>query len=145
MGNVIGIARREKLRAEMETIDSVYVDEKTGLSGDIRGTALKRQVTLLSAKAWSEVCHELEADLPWTTRRANILIENIDFHQDSGYKIQIGEVLLLVTRQTDPCSRMDEQYSGLTNALMSDWRGGVCCSVVKGGNISLGDEVKLIL
>jgi MOSC domain-containing protein YiiM len=145
MGNVIGIARREKLRAEMETIDSVYVDEKTGLSGDIRGTALKRQVTLLSAKAWSEVCHELEADLPWTTRRANILIENIDFHQDSGYKIKIGEVLLLVTRQTDPCSRMDEQYSGLTNALMSDWRGGVCCSVVKGGNISLGDEVKLIL
>jgi len=145
MGNVIGIARREKLRAEMETIDSVYVDEKTGLSGDIRGTALKRQVTLLSAKAWSEVCHELEADLPWTTRRANILIENIDFHQDSGYKIQIGEVFLLVTRQTDPCSRMDEQYSGLTNALMSDWRGGVCCSVVKGGNISLGDEVKLIL
>ena len=79
MGNVIGIARREKLRAEMETIDSVYVDEKTGLSGDIRGTALKRQVTLLSAKAWSEVCRELEADLPWTTRRANILIENIDF------------------------------------------------------------------
>jgi len=145
MGNVIGIARREKLRAEMETIDSVYVDEKTGLSGDIRGTALKRQVTLLSAKAWSEVCHELEADLPWTTRRANILIENIDFHQDSGYKIKIGEVLLLVTRQTDPCSRMDEQYSGLTNALMSDWRGGVCCSVVKEGNISLGDEVKLIL
>ena len=145
MGNVIGIARREKLRAEMETIDSVYVDEKTGLSGDIRGTALKRQVTLLSAKAWSEVCHELEADLPWTTRRANILIENIDFHQDSGYKIKIGEVLLLVTRQTDPCSRMDEQYSGLTNALMSDWRGGVCCSVVKGGNLSLGDEVKLML
>ena len=129
----------------METIDSVYVDEKTGLSGDIRGTALKRQVTLLSAKAWSEVCHELEADLPWTTRRANILIENIDFHQDTDYKIQIGEVLLLVTRQTDPCSRMDEQYSGLTNALMSDWRGGVCCSVVKGGNLSLGDEVKLML
>jgi MOSC domain-containing protein YiiM len=145
MGNVIGIARREKLRAEMETIDSVYVDEKTGLSGDIRGTALKRQVTLLSAKAWSEVCHELEADLPWTTRRANILIENIDFHQDTDYKIQIGEVLLLVTRQTDPCSRMDEQYNGLTNALMSNWRGGVCCSVVRGGDISLGDEVKLIL
>ncbi|HJL92241.1 MAG TPA: MOSC domain-containing protein [Woeseiaceae bacterium] len=145
MGNVIGIARREKLRAEMETIDSVYVDEKTGLSGDIRGTALKRQVTLLSAKAWSEVCRELEADLPWTTRRANILIENIDFHQDTDYKIQIGEVLLLVTRQTDPCSRMDEQYNGLTNALMSNWRGGVCCSVIRGGDISLGDEVKLIL
>ena len=48
MAKVTGIARREKLRGKIETIDSVYIDEKTGLAGDIRGTALNRQVTLLS-------------------------------------------------------------------------------------------------
>ena len=31
MAKVTGIARREKLRGEIETIDSVYVDEKTCL------------------------------------------------------------------------------------------------------------------
>ena len=61
MAKVTGIARRKKLRGEIETIDSVYIDEKTGLAGDIRGTALNRQVTLLSQNSWNDVCHELNA------------------------------------------------------------------------------------
>jgi MOSC domain-containing protein YiiM len=143
MGKVEDIARRKKIRAPMETLNTVTVDEKTGLVGDIRGGALKRQVTILSAEAWNSVCEELKTELPWTTRRANILVSGIKLPQESGYQIQIGEVLLEVTRQTDPCERMDEQYLGLTNALMPDWRGGVCCSVVRGGNIMKGDKVTL--
>jgi MOSC domain-containing protein YiiM len=143
MGKVEDIARRKKIRAPMETLNTVTVDEKTGLVGDIRGGALKRQVTILSAEAWNSVCEELKTELPWTTRRANILVSGIKLPQESGYQIQIGEVLLEVTRQTDPCERMDEQYLGLTNALMPDWRGGVCCSVVRGGNIMNGDKVTL--
>jgi MOSC domain-containing protein YiiM len=143
MGKVEDIARRIKIRAPMETLNTVTVDEKTGLAGDIRGGALKRQVTILSAEAWNSVCEELKTELPWTTRRANILVSGIKLPQESGYQIQIGEVLLEVTRQTDPCERMDEQYLGLTNALMPDWRGGVCCSVVRGGNIMNGDKVTL--
>ena len=143
MGKVEDIARRKKIRASMETLNTVTVDEKTGLVGDIRGGALKRQVTILSAEAWNSVCEELKTELPWTTRRANILVSGIKLPQESGYQIQIGEVLLEVTRQTDPCERMDEQYLGLTNALMPDWRGGVCCSVVRGGNIMNGDKVTL--
>jgi len=143
MGKVEDIARRKKIRAPMETLNTVIVDEKTGLAGDIRGGALKRQVTILSAEAWNSVCEELKTELPWTTRRANILVSGIKLPQESGYQIQIGEILLEVTRQTDPCERMDEQYLGLTNALMPDWRGGVCCSVVRGGNIMNGDKVTL--
>jgi MOSC domain-containing protein YiiM len=143
MGKVEDIARRKKIRAPMETLNTVTVDEKTGLAGDIRGGALKRQVTILSAEAWNSVCEELKTELPWTTRRANILVSGIKLPQESGYQIQIGEILLEVTRQTNPCERMDEQYLGLTNALMPDWRGGVCCSVVRGGNIMNGDKVTL--
>ena len=100
-------------------------------------------MTILSVEAWNSVCEELKTDLPWTTRRANLLVSGIKLPQESGYQIKIGEVLLEVTRQTDPCERMDEQYSGLTDALMPDWRGGVCCSVVRGGNITSGDKVTL--
>ena len=32
-------------------------------------------------------------------------------------------MILKVTRETDPCPRMDEQFQGLTNALLSNWRG----------------------
>ena len=98
MGKVEDIARRKKIRVPMETLNTVTVDEKTGLAGDIRGGALKRQVTILSAEAWNSVCEELKTELPWTTRRANILVSGIKLPQESGYQIQIGEVLLEVTR-----------------------------------------------
>ena len=144
MGTVIGLARRKKLRGEIELVESVYIDRKTGLSGDIRGTAKNRQVTLLSNRSWGDVCRELKEEIPWTYRRANILIDNFDFIKKSGYRIQVGEVILKVTRETDPCPRMDEQFQGLTNALLSNWRGGVCCNVIKGGDVNLGSEVKIL-
>ena len=144
MGTVIGLARRKKLRGEIELVESVYIDRKTGLSGDIRGTAKNRQVTLLSNRSWDDVCRELKEEIPWTYRRANILIDNFDFIKKSGYRIQVGEVILQVTRETDPCPRMDEQLQGLTNALLSDWRGGVCCNVIEGGDVNLGSEVKIL-
>jgi len=144
MGTVIGLARRKKLRGEIELVESVYIDRKTGLSGDIRGTAKNRQVTLLSNRSWGDVCRELKEEIPWTYRRANILIDNFDFIKKSGYRIQVGEVILQVTRETDPCPRMDEQLQGLTNALLSDWRGGVCCNVIEGGDVNLGSEVKIL-
>ena len=111
---------------------------------DRRGTALNRQVTLLSNRSWDDVCRELKEEIPWTYRRANILVDNFDFNQKSGYRIQVGEVILQVTRETDPCPRMDEQLQGLTNALLSDWRGGVCCNVIEGGDVNLGSEVKIL-
>jgi MOSC domain-containing protein YiiM len=143
MGTVEAIALRNKIFAPMELIDSVTIDEKTGLEGDIRGGSLKRQVTILTDEAWQTVCDELKTNLPWTTRRANILIRGIKLPNEAGHQIEIGETLLVITRQTDPCSRMDDQFSGLTNALMPDWRGGVCCSVIRGGNIMNGDKVTL--
>ena len=56
--------------------------------------------------------------------------------------MRIGAVELVVTEETDPCSRMDEQHLGLTEALTPDWRGGVCCDVVKPGAIRIGDQVE---
>ena len=79
MGTVIGLARRKKLRGEIELVESVYIDRKTGLSGDIRGTVKNRQVTLLSNRSWGDVCRDLKEEIQWTYRRSNILIDNLDF------------------------------------------------------------------
>ena len=89
MGTVIGLARRKKLRGEIELVESVYIDRKTGLSGDIRGTALNRQVTLLSKRSWTEVCRELKEEIPWTFRRANILIDNFDLFKNLVIKSKL--------------------------------------------------------
>ena len=74
-------------------------------------------------------------------RRANLLVDGIDLPTDVGATIEVGSVKLRVTMEVDPCSRMDEQCPGLKRALTPDWRGGVACTVVQGGQVSIGDPV----
>jgi MOSC domain-containing protein YiiM len=144
MARLIGIARREKKRAPMDTLDTANISTDTGVAGDFRGRPGNRQVTLLSARAWQAVCDELGQDIPWTTRRSNLLIDDIDLPRAVGHIFAIGKVRLRTTIEIDPCSRMDEQVDGLTSALKPDWRGGVGCEVLQGGEVSIGDTVEII-
>lgn len=143
MGVLIGIARRGGKRAPMETLDRAEISAETGVALDWRGKPGRRQVTVLSADAWRDACSELGKALPWTTRRANLLVEGIDLPETTGAVLHVGAVLLLVTGEVDPCSRMDEQCPGLTAALQPAWRGGVSCTVLDGGSVALGDGVTL--
>ena len=54
----------------------------------------------------------------------------------------IGDVTLEVVMETDPCEVMEEKRAGLIDAMTPDWRGGVCCKVLSGGSMKLGDKVQ---
>lgn len=143
MGRVAGIARREKKRAPMETLERTDITPESGVAGDFRGRPGNRQVTLLALDAWQATCEDVGKEIPWTTRRSNLLIEGIELPRESGSIVTIGEVTLKTTMQVDPCSRMDEQVPGLTRALRPNWRGGIACEVVAGGSVKVGDTVSI--
>jgi MOSC domain-containing protein YiiM len=143
MGRLTGIARREKKRAPMETLERADISAESGVADDFRGKPGSRQVTVISAAAWRDACRDLGREIPWTTRRANLLVEGIDLPHTTGAILTIGRVRLKITGEIDPCSRMDEQYDGLTKALQPEWRGGVSCTVVEGGPVALGETVTL--
>ena len=147
-GKLIGIARRAAKRAPMEELRETEITTEGGVVGDTRGrqrgTEMDgRQITVLSADAWGDVCAELDAEVPWTFRRANLLVEGLDLKETEGARIVIGDVELEVTEEVDPCKRMDEQHQGLTAALVPDWRGGAGCRVLSSGTIKVGDTVTL--
>ena len=143
MGRLAGIARREEKRAVMETLESAEISEQSGVANDFRGKPGNRQVTVISAGAWAAACAELGEELPWTTRRANLLVEDVELPRRAGDIIEIGAVRMRVTMEVDPCSRMDEQFEGLRAALKPEWRGGVACTVLQGGSVRLGDRVSV--
>ena len=72
VGCLLGIAIRNAPRAPMETLQSVQITQQSGVIGDYRGTYGPRQVTVLSQQAWDEACTQVETELAWTTRRANL-------------------------------------------------------------------------
>ena len=144
MPKIAGIARAAKPRQPMEEMTSISISVEKGLEGDRRGAMPGAQVTLLSEEAWKAACADVATDLPWTTRRANILIRGQDFNETKGLELKIGDVHLKVTEETDPCSMMEAAQAGLKDALTPNWRGGARCEVLAGGTISVGYDVTIL-
>ena len=142
-GKLVGIAKASEMRAPLEEMQSARVSIAAGIEGDARGTKPDRQVTVLFRESWEDACRELGVALPWTTRRANLLVSGVAAPQQSGGQIRIGDVVLEVKLETDPCWLMEQSHAGLKAALTPHWRGGVCCKVLTGGDIRVGDAVSL--
>ena len=144
MTKLIGIAYKTEKRGTMITTEGASVTQKTGVENDIFGRPGKRQVTVMSIQQWQQACNEVDKNLPWFTRRANLLVDGISFSaQDQGKQIVIGELILEITGETDPCKKMEIAYPGLEKALLPDWRGGVTCHVLNDASIAINDLVYL--
>jgi len=103
----------------------------------------KRQITILSQESWNDVCQELDAELDPALRKANLLVSGVDLKESIGKTLHVGDVEILIGGETVPCPRMEKGHEGLMNALKPEWRGGVYGKVIKGGEIAIGDDVKL--
>lgn len=144
MTKLIGIAYKTEKRGAMITTEHAAVTQSHGVENDIFGRPGKRQVTVMSVQQWQLACNEVHKNLPWFTRRANLLVDGISFSaQDQGKQIVIGELILEITGETDPCKKMEMAYPGLEKALLPDWRGGVTCRVLNDASIAINDSVSL--
>jgi MOSC domain-containing protein YiiM len=146
-GHLLGIARHAFSKAPMETVERVAVTCEGGIAGDFRGAMrrgpYKRQVTLIERADWEAALAEVGHVLPWSDRRANLLVD-VDLPQGAGARVRIGaDVVLEITRECDPCERMEALAPGLKAALLPDWRGGACARVITGGEIAVGDLVRI--
>ncbi len=146
-GRLVGIARRRQRRVPMDEIALGLISVEGGLAGDYKGAKFPlRQITVLAREAWEAAAAQIgESGLPWTTRRANLLVEGVELPRAKGGLIGIGPVRLEVTGQTYPCVRMEEARAGLLKALAREWRGGLTCRVLSGGPIALGDAVEVLV
>lgn len=149
IGRLVGIARRPARYAPMEELDAGLITTERGLEGDHKGPKFpKRQITIMSVEAWLSALSELGGDaldLPWTTRRANLLVEGVRLPRARGGVIRIGAARFGVWYPTQPCARMEKAYPGLLKALHPEWRGGVACAVDRGGAVRLGEEVEVVV
>lgn len=128
----------------MQQLECAFVSRQFGVNRDFRGKPGKRQVTVLDINGWRQACEELGKELNWKIRRSNLLVDGLFLANTTGQFIRIGDLVLEITQETDPCKRMEEAEPGLFAALKKDWRGGVCCKVIENGEIKIGDEVNLL-
>ncbi len=146
MAKLIGIAFKRQRRGEVETTGHTHISVSAGIANDRIGSASKRrQITVLRAEDWAAAVADVGAELPWTVRRANLLVEGLPtLASTAGQYLNVGCVKLLITGECDPCSRMGEIHIALPDALTPEWRGGLTCTVIDGGDIAIGDNVEIV-
>ncbi len=143
-GRLIGIAKTAQLGAPMQELVSAGFRCGRGIEGDARGMKPRRQVTVLFREGWEAACRDINSQLSWTARRANLYVEGVKTPRVVGQRLRIGDVVLEVTQETSPCELMERTHAGLRKAMMPDWRGGTCCLVVHGGEIRIGNAVEQV-
>lgn len=101
----------------------------------------RRQVTLIARERWNLAVQSMGIHIDPVLRRANVLVAGIDLENTRTRILQVGGCRLLIRGETRPCERMDEAVPGLQNALDAHWGGGVFAEILRGAEITVGDNV----
>jgi MOSC domain-containing protein YiiM len=149
MGRIAGIARHDRPLGPMEVLDRAELIEGQGVAGDFRGSRKagsqgQNGVVLIEAADWAAAVDACGASVSWHERRGNLLVEGLDLPQQPGARLRIGrDVVVEITQECAPCERMEALHPGLREALSPDWRAGARARVLRGGEVAVGDEIRI--
>ena len=137
-------ARREPLvsvpQAELKT-DSHLVGDHARPKADG-----KRQITLIQHEHLAAVAGYLglAAPLDPGRLRRNLVVSGLNLLALKNRQIRIGdEIVLDITGECHPCSRMEEELgAGGYNAMRG--HGGLTAHIAQGGRIRVGDVVRVL-
>ncbi len=146
-GKLEWIGLRPARKEPMIVVQNVEAIEGIGLSGDRRcegrpGSA--RQVTIISEEYIDIIARLLKKDsIDPAILRRNLVVSGINLTALRHQRFQIGEALFESTAQCHPCSRM-EQALGKNGVAAMLGHGGLCAKIIRGGHLSIGDELLYI-
>lgn len=141
------IGLRPQHRAAMVSVDSCQAIKDLGLAGDHRSTKTPgsgRQVTIISQEFIQQIAlHSNKPDLQPEQLRRNLVVSGINLNALRHQQFSLGSAIFEATALCHPCSRMEQPLGKGGVAAMLGY-GGLCCKVLKSGEIKLGDQLKVL-
>ena len=125
----------------MDAADAAVMVSGRGIKGNANQGG-RRQVTLIEEEVWQKLMAELDASLPPSTRRANLMVSGIRLAHSRDRILRVGSCRIRIFGETRPCEQMDEALSGLRQAMRPDWGGGAFGEVLDDGQVVVGDSVR---
>lgn len=144
-GRLDWIGKRPEKKSPLVPCSSATITLDEGIVGDhYSRKGGKRQVTLIQAEhlqTIGAILNQAPID-PGLTRR-NLVVSGINLLSLMKQQVQIGaEVILEITGNCHPCSRMEENLGDGGYAAMRG-HSGVTARVICGGTIQQGDPVRI--
>ena len=139
MGKVLAVCISEKKGTQKRNVGSAVFVEDWGLEGDAHAGKWHRQVSLLSSEK-IEAFRARGADVEDGAFGENLVVEGIDFAKlPVGTRFRCGEVVLELTQIGKECHNGCAIFQKMGECIMP--REGVFTRVLKGGKVSVGDEM----
>lgn len=142
MGEIKAICISQKRGTQKSSVNTAVLKENWGIEGDAHADNWHRQVSLISADKIAEF-KKRGADVSDGAFGENIIAEGIDFASlPVGTRLGCGNAVLELTQIGKECHSHCAIYHKVGDCIMP--REGVFAKVIRGGEITVGDELKII-
>ena len=139
MGKVLAVCISEQKGTQKKNVGSAVFVEDWGLEGDAHAGKWHRQVSLLSGEK-IDAFRAKGAEVEDGAFGENLVVEGIDFAKlPVGTRFRCGEVVLELTQIGKECHNGCAIFQKMGECIMP--REGVFTRVLKGGKVSVGDEM----
>lgn len=149
-GKLLHIHIAAMARAPMVPQESAILIAGEGIEGDryASGTGTYsnipdiREVTLIEVETLIALRRDHGVDLAPHEHRRNLTTEGVPLNHLVGRQFWVGPVLLEGGRLNTPCKYLD-LVTGKSVCDLLIHRSGLNCRIVEGGDINLGDAIRL--
>lgn len=142
MAKLTAICVSNRRGIQKHYVESATLIEDFGIEGDAHAGNWHRQVSLLNKKDIDDFINR-GAEVTPGAFGENLIVDGINLAalkmQD---RLQIGEAILELTQRGKECHTHCQIFHKMGECIMP--RLGVFSKVIKGGNIKIGDEVKIM-
>ena len=139
MGKVLAVCISERKGTQKRNVGSAVFVKDWGIEGDAHAGKWHRQVSLLSNEK-IEAFRAKGAVVEDGAFGENLVVEGIDFAKlPVGTRFRCGEVVLELTQIGKECHNGCAIFQKMGECIMP--REGVFTRVLKGGKVSVGDEM----
>ncbi|PPR46379.1 MAG: hypothetical protein CFH19_01274 [Alphaproteobacteria bacterium MarineAlpha5_Bin9] len=144
MGIVFKICITKKSGNKMEDLKSIDLIENKGIVKDryfSEASQKDTQITLIEKEEIDYFNKISNSSIDYIDFRRNIITYGIALNNLIGYKIKIGEVIILVHRLCDPCKYLQDSLNqnNLVKNLIK--RGGIRGEIINSGIITVGNKI----
>ena len=147
MSKIIEIGIAKESNKEIEKVKSIEVVSGKGIKGDRYFHDFndeRNQLTLIESENIDYYNKTFNTNFKYLEFRRNLVTQNIQLNDLIGKTLIVGEIKIKAHDLCRPCKNLQGKL-GKDNIIKEFLRrGGLRCEILNSGNITIGDNIKII-